>query len=353
MKSDTYTVVTERIIEALEAGHIPWSQPWGVDRTNRPLRSTGQPYSGVNVLVLLATAMTRGYSSPWWLTFNQARKLGGCVRKGESGTPVVFYKTVTKKRTADDEEPGAYRLLKHYTVFNLDQIDGVEMPEIEPLPERDPIQAADEIVHRYIGALNGPRLGHGGNSAYYSPFQDSVTMPLIGQFDSSEHYYSTLFHELAHSTGHESRLARQNWSEATFGSESYAREELVAEIAAAFLSGESGVDLAVEHHAGYIQSWLRALRDDKTLVIKAAAAAQKASEHVLGTKRSEEPAGSSDHGQSPTRGGTHEAPLLRVGPRRVHQGRERPLQACCRGRDRDRRPRVVPGSRRRTAAPGA
>lgn len=290
MNSDTCQLITDRIVEALEAGLVPWRKPWKADRTNCPLRATGDPYRGVNILVLQATAMARGYASPYWLTFNQAKKAGGNVRKGEQGTPVVFYKTVAKKKDAETgESPGSYRLLRHYTVFNLDQIEGVEMPALEPLPERDPIAACDQIVARFVGALNGPRLNHGGDRAFYSPMFDRVQMPLLGQFDASESYYQTLFHELAHSTGHEDRLARQNWSEVTFGDASYAQEELVAEIAASFLCTEAGVDGDLDQSASYIGGWLRALKNDKTLVVKAAAAAQKAAGHILG----EAPSGAS------------------------------------------------------------
>jgi antirestriction protein ArdC len=289
MNSDTCQLITDRILEALEAGLVPWRRPWKADGSNKPLRSNGEPYKGVNVLVLLATAMSRGYGSPYWLTFNQAKALGGSVRKGETGTPVVFYKTVRRKPSEDGEEQGAYRLLKHYTVFNLEQVDGVEMPPLEPLPERDTIASCDELVAHFVGALNGPAIGHGGDRACYAPFLDRVQMPLIGQFDSSELYYGTLFHELAHSTGHESRLARQNWSEVTFGDSSYALEELVAEIASAFLAVEVGLELELEQSAAYIGGWLKALKNDKQLVVKAAAAAAKATAHILGEGGSEEP----------------------------------------------------------------
>ena len=281
-KADSYNVVTDRIIEALEAGIIPWRKPWKSVAGEGPMSlSTGRPYRGINVWILSVTAQLRGYSSPYWTTFKQAKERGGSVRKGEKGTQVVLWKPFTKETEKDGQKrEERFLMLRHFTVFNLDQCDGVEAPKSEPLPERDPIERAEEIV---VGFMPGPSIGHGGNSAHYSPALDHVQMPKRGQFTTSEHYYGTLFHELAHSTGHESRLKRDTLLDPRpFGSEDYSKEELVAEMAAAFLCGEAGIEPNIEHHAGYIASWLAALKDDRKLLVSAAAKAQKASDLILG-----------------------------------------------------------------------
>jgi len=280
-KQDAYSAVTARIIEALEAGVVPWHKPWRSFAGNAPRSmSTGKAYQGVNVWTLGATAMMRGYSSPYWITFKQAKERGGSVRKGEKGSPVVFWKFLDKKDPATGEVDGKIPLLRYFTVFNVEQCDGIEAPAIEALPEREPIEACEAIARGYI---DGPTVNHGGDRAYYSPALDMIGMPRIGQFDTTEHYYGTLFHELAHSTGHADRLARKSLVHpAAFGSEDYSREELVAEMAAAFLCGEAGIEVNVVHHASYIGSWLKALQDDNRLVVQAGAAAHKAAALILG-----------------------------------------------------------------------
>lgn len=280
-KQDAYKLVTDRIIEALEAGVVPWHKPWRTFAGNAPRSmSTGKAYQGVNVWTLGATAMLRGYSSPYWITFKQAKERGGSVRKGEKGTPVVFWKFIEKKDAASGETTDRIPLLRYFTVFNVEQCDGIEAPALEALPERDPIEACEAIAAGYI---DGPTVNHGGDRAYYSPALDIIGMPRIGQFDTSEHYYGTLFHELAHSTGHVDRLGRKSLIHpAPFGSEDYSREELIAEMAAAFLCGEAGIEVNVTHHASYIGSWLKNLQDDPRLVVQAGAAAHKAAAHILG-----------------------------------------------------------------------
>lgn len=282
-KKNGYDLVTARIVEALEAGIVPWHKPWRAFGGDAPQSlSTGKPYQGVNVWTLGATAMLKGYSSPWWVTFKQAKERGGSVRKGEKGTPVVFWKFLEKKDATTGEVTGKIPLLRYFTVFNVDQCDNVPAPAIEALPERDPIEACESIARGYVG---GPEVKHGGNRAYYSPALDYIGMPQIGQFDTSEDYYGTLFHELAHSTGHADRLARKSLIQPTdFGTEDYSKEELVAEMAAAFLCGEAGIEVNVQHHASYIGSWLKSLSNDPKLVVQAAAAASKAASMILGER---------------------------------------------------------------------
>ena len=280
-KQDAYKLVTDRIIEALEAGIVPWHKPWKAYGSNVPMSlSTGKAYNGVNVWTLSATAMLRGYSSAWWITFKQAKERGGSVRKGEKGTPVVFWKFIEKTDPATGDVTERIPLLRYFTVFNVEQCDGIEAPVSEPMPERDPIEACEAIARGYVGS---PEVKHGGDRAYYSPALDYVQMPQMGAFDTSEHYYGTLFHELAHSTGHADRLARKSLIHpAPFGSEDYSREELIAEMAAAFLCGQAGIEVNVQHHASYIGSWLKALTNDPKLVVQAGAAASKAANLILG-----------------------------------------------------------------------
>lgn len=280
-KQDTYQLVTDRIVEALEAGIVPWHKPWRAIGGDSPTSlSTGKPYNGVNVWVLAATSMLRGYSSQYWTTFKQCKERGGSVRKGEKGTPVVFWKFLEKTDPTTGEVNGKIPLLRYFTVFNTDQCDGIETPTQEPLPARDPIEACESIARGYV---DSPTVNHGGNRAYYSPALDMIGMPRIEAFDTSEHYYGTLFHELAHSTGHVDRLARKSLVHpAPFGSEDYSKEELIAEMAAAFLCGEAGIEVNVTHHASYIGSWLKSLKSDPKLVIQAAAAATKAAKMILG-----------------------------------------------------------------------
>jgi antirestriction protein ArdC len=395
-KADAYRIVTDRIIEALEAGVVPWRKPWRNVRGQGPTSmQTGREYRGVNVWILSVTAHLRGYTSPYWATFKQAQeraveaaikdgreivkktnKRGGTyyveiidgetvafrggVRKGETGTQVVLWKPVRK--TAENEngetEDRSYLILRYFTVFNLEQCDGIEAPVEEPLPERDPIARAEEIVTGYIG---GPEIRHGGNRAYYSPALDYIQMPQRGQFSTSEHYYGTLFHEQAHSTGHESRLNRDSLISPTpFGSEDYSKEELVAEMTAALLCGEAGIEINVEHHAGYIASWLRELQNDRKLVVQAAARAQKAADLVLGIqphKQEEEPTNGSSRSVTQRRR-NHEDPhahrRAEPGERQLLPHRSALGQGLDPGRVRLVRsgPRCLPGARRCRVARG-
>jgi antirestriction protein ArdC len=280
-KTDAYESITARIIEALEGGHIPWSKPWRSVGGQVPTSlQTGKPYRGINVWMLSLESMLKGFTSPYWVTFKQAKERGGNVRKGEQGTQVILWKPVNKTVEENGQtEERKFLLLRSFTVFNAEQCEGLDLPQEEPLPERDPIEAAEAIVKGFVGH---PEIRHGGNRACYSPLLDQVQMPQIGQFTDSESYYHTLFHELAHSTGHESRLKRETMiSPQPFGSEDYSKEELVAEMAAAFVSTEAGLEVEIEQSAGYIQGWLKALKDDRKLLVQAAAQAQKASDLIL------------------------------------------------------------------------
>jgi len=272
---NVYDIVTDRIVKALEAGTVPWHRPWvGGEPTNLVSK---KPYRGVNILLL----GWQKYASPYWVTFNQARKLKGYVKAGEKGTPVVFWKVSSREITRDDGTVVKKSfILRYYTVFNTDQCVGLEVPA---LANREvlPIAAAEEIVSGYKGA---PEVSMGGGRACYSPTTDRIEMPLHGKFESDEAYYATLFHELSHSTGHKSRLNRETLEEmVTFGSENYSREELVAEMSAAFLCANAGIEnITLDNSAAYIAGWLKKLKSDTKMVVIAAGQAQKSADHILG-----------------------------------------------------------------------
>lgn len=282
-KKTTYQLITDRLIERMEAGVNPWRQTWAAGTSSRPRNPiTGTQYSGVNRLMTSCA----GYSNPLWVTFKQAKEAGGSVRKGETGTPVVYWaRTEGKTDEATGETSGGWAFIKHYYVFNVDQCEGLSFPNEEPTaprPEFQPIEAAERIAARYAGS---PPVKHGGNRACYFPQADFVAMPERETFDSAGAYYATLFHELAHSTGHRSRLNRDSLTGfAQFGDHSYSKEELVAELTASFLLGESGLAAPelIDNSAAYLASWIKVLKGDSKLALQAASAAEKAANHILG-----------------------------------------------------------------------
>lgn len=281
MAADVYQIITDRIIEKLEAGTPPWRKPWRTAGGKAQLPAnlaSKRDYRGVNVFLLHAA----GYASPWWLSYKQAAEKGGQVRKGEKGFPVVFWKplAVKDKETGKDKQ---VPLLRYYTVFNSEQIDGLTLPDepAEAGPGIDPVDAAEAIA---AGYKDGPAVRHGFRQAAYKPGADEVVMPDMGTFFTPSGYYGTLFHELGHSTGHDKRLGRKGITEPHgYGSATYSQEELVAEMTAAFLLGHCGLEAPeLDNAAAYIQGWLKALKDDRKLVVVAAAQAQKAADHILG-----------------------------------------------------------------------
>lgn len=278
-----YEMVNERILAALESGVAPWRRPWAVRGGPRNLHS-GKPYRGINTFLLGLAP----YDSPWWLTYKQATELGGTVRKGEKSSVAVFWKldTIRDKETGEEKR---VPILRYFRVFNLEQCENVRMPRgraelvstTAELGEPERIAAAEAI----IGAYPGPRIEHGGGRAYYSPATDTVTVPDLNRFESAHSYYATMFHELGHSTGHASRLDRfgDKWAEHKFGSPTYAREELVAEMTAAYLCGETGIlPSTLEQTAAYLDSWRKAIKADVRALVVAAGQAQKAADLILG-----------------------------------------------------------------------
>jgi len=276
--ANVYQTVTDKVIDALKCGVAPWRQPWRSLQAQNAV--SGRPYRGVNVF-LLALSPCR---DPRWLTFHQARGLGGSVRKGEKGSPVIFWRWLEKIGKEEEEKPERIPLLRQYTVFNVEQCDGLK---IEPLTDSTAEKRSRTIepAVRIVEAMpRPPTIVHGSQAAAYFPSRDEVRLPDPEAFEQVEAYYSTCFHELIHSTGHSSRLHRSGITEgARFGSEVYSKEELVAEMGAAFLAAEAGID-CLDQSAAYLDGWLRALQGDRWLVVSAAAAAARAADYVLGTQ---------------------------------------------------------------------
>ncbi len=284
-RRDIYQEVTDRILELLDQGVVPWRNPIKNAGQGWPVNlSSNKRYRGVNVFLLAATSWAKGYSSDYWLTFKQAQQKNGQVRKGEKSSLVVFWKQYTKTDRETGEEI-TLPVLKHYNVFNAEQIDGITPPDaLDPNAEVTPFEPISQCEEILSGYKNPPSVNHGGNRARYRPRTDEVFMPEPAQFDTRENYYATLFHELAHSTGHSKRLDRGLDTEpAPFGSKDYSKEELVAETTAAFLAAAAGISPpTIEQAAAYIQGWSKQLRNDKKLIVSAAAAGQKAADWILG-----------------------------------------------------------------------
>ncbi|HEU5404278.1 MAG TPA: zincin-like metallopeptidase domain-containing protein [Terriglobales bacterium] len=304
-----YQTVTDRIIASLKAGIIPWEKPWKTPHyAGGPFPRnlyTGKPYRGINVLLLWSSE----HGSPFWLTFKQAQALKGSVRKGEHATPIVFYKQLPEYANNDedgtDKDERVPFVLCHHTVFNAEQCDGITLPEISQpaiAPEIDEDELCESIVNGWENRPALYRNSPGEYRAYYRTSTDSVHMPARSRFVDAPHYYSTLFHELVHSTGHESRLHRIFGDR--FGDELYSKEELVAEMGAAFLCTIAGI--ANEHTdrntTAYIQNWIAALEEDSRLIVHAAANAQRAVDLILGNTFEDEEATTDNTGDAAASG---------------------------------------------------
>jgi antirestriction protein ArdC len=290
VKADVYQKITDQIVRELDKGVRPWHQPWKAEhsmgRISRPLRGNGIPYQGINVLMLWSAAIERALIAPIWMTFKQARELGGHVRKGEEGTLVVYADRIIRTETDADtgeEAERAIPFMKGYTVFNVGQIENLPAhyytkPEEHP----DPVQ---RIAHAdAFFAATGARVVHGGSKACYVPSTDNIHMPCIDFFRDAESYYATLAHECSHWTRHESRLNR-DFGRKRFGDEGYAMEELVAELGAAFVSADLALTPEVrEDHAAYIASWIKVLKNDKRAIFTAASHAQRAVDFLNGLR---------------------------------------------------------------------
>lgn len=272
---NVYQIITDRIIDSLSKGVVPWRKPW-VTQSPKNLIS-GKDYRGVNVLLLGSAP----HESPWWLTFNQARDLGGTVKKGEKGTPVVFWKVYGKETEEAGSQDDRRFVIRYYSLFNVAQCQGVEAPASVSRPAFNPIEECERIVSGFEGK---PTIEHGGSQAFYAPSSDRIQMPARETFSSAPEYYSTLFHEMTHSTGAAHRLARKSVvGPSSFASHAYSFEELIAECGAAFLCGQAGIaSSTLDNSAAYIQHWAKVLRAEPQWIVQAAAQAAKASDLVLG-----------------------------------------------------------------------
>ncbi len=312
---EVYQKITDRMIAALENGTVPWRKPWSAAGGGRPRSmSTGQPYRGINVLLLGTEAMGRGYGSPWWGTYHQIAQLSGMeprqgrrggrywaspdggprgVRKGEHGCQILLWKTVPAAETDPGTGETVTReilLAKLFTVFNAEQADGLPGTfQARPGQPADLLGEPQQVLDGYL-RRGGPRLRHvAGDRAYYSAVHDLITLPGQNQFGTVEAYYDAAFHEAVHSTGHASRLARPSLTtfshDRAFGDELYAREELVAQMGSAMLQAETGIEGRFGQSAAYIAGWLTALRNDPGLVPHAAACAQRACDLITQPQR--------------------------------------------------------------------
>ncbi|MGE4282306.1 MAG: ArdC family protein [Clostridia bacterium] len=271
--ANVYEIVTEQIIKKLEQGVIPWRKPW-INRGNVPVNwLTQKPYRGINTMIL---------DPGEYATFKQINEFGGKIKKGAAGSIVVFWKWIDKVN--DEGQAERIPFLRYYKVWEINtQVEGLNSrrKNDEVQFEHDPIEEAEKII---AGFINKPNIKYASDRAYYSPALDFVSVPPLVDYHQPVEYYSTLFHELGHSTGHPSRLKRNTLiAPAAFGSEIYSKEELVAEMSAAMLAGFAGFsEMVLDNSAAYINSWLRKLKEDSRMVVMAASQAQKAVDHILG-----------------------------------------------------------------------
>jgi len=289
MSKTAYEVVAQSIISQLEKDVAPWRREWLAQGYVPLSMSSKKKYNGMNFMLLAFSAMAKGYSSPWWGTFKQITERGGVVTKGEKGTPIVLWKQF-ETENADGDKKNAV-VMRYFTVFNAEQATWIEgeapaFDELEARSEVEVIENAQRIMDEYFGRDNAPSLNFGGDRAFYSPSRDGVTLPEQKAFTSDASFYATAFHEMGHSTGHKTRLHREGVVENHyFGSELYSEEELVAEFTAAFLCSETGVlPETLDNSTAYIKSWLKVLKNDPKMLVKAVGRAQKATNFILGTE---------------------------------------------------------------------
>jgi len=282
MSALIYQQVTDTIIKQLESGAAPWVKQWQGSSSGSHNVISGKGYNGINTIILGMSEAAAGYKSGAWGTYKQWLSVGAQVKKGTKGTTIIFYSPVTgSKVTASGEEKTYHYVLKSYSVFNADQVDGYTAPVL-PAKTFNSIAALETLA-----AASGAVIKHGGDKAFYSPAQDFIQMPQKTDFKTEAAYYATLLHELTHWSGAASRLNRD--LSGRFGNEAYAAEELIAELSAAFLCANYQINGDLRH-AGYIASWLRVLKNDNKAIFKAAALAQKAADYIKAFASSEEAA---------------------------------------------------------------
>ena len=325
---DVYEIVTNRIIEHLEKGVVPWQQPWTDAGLPKNL-ITGRNYRGINVWLL----NTLNYHQNYFLTFKQVQELGASVKKGEKAQEVIFWKWLQKKSNdnLENEEQGKAKqipFLRYYKVFNIDQCTGIPKEKLPVIEERvnDPIETCEKIVFEMP---KRPEIRHHELQAYYHKRNDFVNMPRMEVFNSSEDYYATLFHELVHSTGHKERLNRKELVNSKgFRTEDYAIEELTAEMGSSYLKSYAGIPIEqVENNAAYIQGWLERLRKDKKFIVYASAQAQKATDYILNVRTEEKEMETTEHSEEYEKPAIRERELIETKGKRMEipTGRDRSL----------------------------
>lgn len=277
-----YQMITDQIMANLQQGTIPWKKPWR--SKGKPMNfHAGRAYSGINALLL----NTLEFQSRYFLTYKQAQQHGGQVRKGESSVPVIFWKVQEKQAEQKNSQTGEKEIVKqtvpilrYYNVFNLDQINGIDDPDQKEEDKLDfePIKEAEKIISNYS---NKPEIVNGGK-ACYTPDKDQIVIPAKETFENEYGYYETIFHEMIHSTGHETRLNRDCLKNGSFGSGEYSKEELTAEIGSAYLCGEARIEkMTIENQSAYISNWLQVLKNNPKWVVWAGSKAEKACQHIL------------------------------------------------------------------------
>ena len=272
--NNIYETVTSSIIAELEKGAAPWVKPWKADSTSDKNFVSQKRYQGINRLLLGMSSMAKGYTSPAWATYKQWADAGAQVKAGEKATHIVFFKPMPGKQNAETgEQESGYCVLRGYAVFNAEQTDLPIIPSEKPEGDFNPIPACEDRIIK-----TGAAISHGGDAAFYMPSKDRIQLPNKTAFQSESAYYATAFHELSHWTGAKHRLDR-DLEKGKYGNPAYAFEELVAEMSAAFLCADYRIQGELRH-AGYIQSWLKACRDDSKAIFKAAALAQKAADYI-------------------------------------------------------------------------
>lgn len=276
--ANVYQMVTDRIIEEMQKGVIPWEKPWTGVRAGAFNRVSKKPYSLLNQMLLKHTGE--------YATFKQWSELGGKIKKGEKSEIIVFWKITEIEEENEDNEKVKKNIaiLRYYNVFHISQVEGVK-PLESPFPKVEPIEEADRIINDYVTREHIDFQEQASNEAYYSPSRDCVVVPMKEQYKLINEYYSTTFHELTHSTGHKTRLDRlESGAVAAFGTETYSKEELVAEIGSASIMNLLGIETTktFRNSAAYIQSWIKVLKNDNKFIVSAASKAEKAVNFIIG-----------------------------------------------------------------------
>jgi len=277
MKKNVYEIITDRFLEQLKNGDVPWRRPWKMLGDGPMNIKTKKPYNGINILLLLMQQYPRNF----WASYKQWGSLGAHVRKGEEGTPIIFWKWIINKKTEEE-----FPILRYWKVFNIDQVEDLDekyVPSKEKLPEFKPIEKASKVM---LNMPNKPLIEHTGDRACYSPIEDRVRLPIAEAFETPENYYATAFHELVHSTGHSSRLNRKGITDLNmFGSHEYSKEELVAELGSSFLCAECNIlNQVFDNSSAYINNWISHLEKNPKWIVSASSKAEKATNYILGRK---------------------------------------------------------------------